>query len=83
VCTQADLWQCVDEAGCTFNDESLQLAVMRDPRAVTVSSYFHRVRRKPHVSFEFDDSVDIYFQNMLQKVCMWTSLRHLLFTKVD
>ena len=31
---------------------------------------------------EGDDSVDAYFQNNLRYVCMWTSIRHLLFTKL-
>ena len=72
----------MEEADCAFNDDRLQLAAMRDPRAVTVSSYFHRKRVRPDDEFKFDDSVDTYFQNMLGHVCMWTTVRHLLFTKV-
>ena len=70
----------MDEAGCTFNDERLQYAVMRDPRAVTVSSYFYRVR-KP-LEFDTPNTLDDYFQQMLAPFCVWTSIRYLIFTQL-
>ncbi len=79
---QADLWRCVEEAECAFNDDSLQLAMMRDPRAATVSAYFHRIRVNPERHFELESSVDTYFQEMLRVVCRWTAVRYLLFTEL-
>lgn len=82
---QGDLWRCVDEAECTFNDQRLQLAVMRDPRAVAVSAYFHALRvypeRYPALAKSLG-SVDSYFQQMLKPICMWTTIRHLIFSNL-
>lgn len=78
---QAGLWRCVEEAKCTFNDNRLQLAVARDPRAVTVSAYFHSIRLHPGLKEKYG-TVDQYFQQLLRPVCMWTSIRHLLFTEL-
>lgn len=75
---QVELWGCIEEAECAVTDESLQLAVLRDPRAVTVSSYFHLLNYKHKMEFV---SLDTYFQRMLGVVCMWTTLRHMLFTR--
>lgn len=36
----------------------------------------------PNERFKFDDSLDAYFQHSLKFVCMWTSIRYLLFTKL-
>lgn len=80
---QVDLWRCVEESDCTFNsDERLQLAVMRDPRAVTVSTYFYLLRKNPELLKSFDFSLDTFFQRSLETTCMWTNIRHLLFTKL-
>lgn len=79
---QDDLWQCVEEARCASNDDEwLQLAVMRDPRAVTVSSYFHILKYFPKL-LKTVPSVDAYFQQKLAVLCMWTTIRYLLFTMV-
>ncbi|CAN0256723.1 unnamed protein product [Ectocarpus fasciculatus] len=84
-----DLWQCVEDADCTFLDdgEVLYVAPMRDPRAVTVSSYFYRIEHKDNQDFiaqrpELYTSVDIYFQRALEAICMWSSLRYMLFTTI-
>lgn len=82
---QADLWACVEEAGCHINVDSLQLAVMRDPRPVTVSSYFQL--RHQHSTWVDQDgevlqSVDEYFRGNLPIVCKWVSIRYLLFTEL-
>ncbi len=72
----------MEEAECAFNDDSQQLAIMRDPRAATVSAYFHRIRENPDKHFELESSVDTYFQELLGVVCMWTTVRYLLFTEM-
>lgn len=80
---QADLWKCVEEAECSFNDDRLQMAVLRDPRAVAVSAYFQLLRQEsPRISEEREafKSVDNFFQTHLHVICMWISIRYLLFT---
>lgn len=80
---QADLWKCVEDADCSFDDDRLQMAVLRDPRAVTVSAYFQLLRQEsPRIDEERQtfQSVDTFFQIHLKFVCMWISIRYLLFT---
>jgi len=82
---QSDLSLCVNEAGCIFNDERLQLAMMRDPRAVTVSTYFYNAGNHPALLKPLGDagkSVDAFFQRMLETTCAWTSIRYQLFTQL-
>lgn len=77
---QEDLWRCVEDAKCTFNDERLQLAVMRDPRAVTVSGYFHHLEHSTDPSAS-NTTLDAHFQQYLPLICRWTTVRYLLFTE--
>lgn len=84
--SQADLWECVKDTDCPINDDSLQLAVMRDPRAVTVSSYFQLRRKKSPLLVDQHDkqalqTVDGYFIENLATVCKWVSVRYLLFAE--
>ena len=37
----ADLWRCMHEANCEITDDSLQMAIFRDPRPAVVSTYHH------------------------------------------
>lgn len=53
---------------------------MRDPRAVTVSAYFHMVIHAPGF-VATHPSVDEYFQQYLGLICGWTTVRYLLFTE--
>lgn len=77
------LWTCVKESRCQITDDSLQIAVLRDPRAVTVSSYFHVVRQKmTMLSAENITSVDQFFVSRLDPITQWISLRYLLFTQI-
>lgn len=66
-----------EEAGCTVQRESLQLVAMRDPRAVTVSTYFHLIRTGDHLG-----SLDDFFQKYLPSLCMWISARYFFFTEI-
>lgn len=66
-----------EEAGCTVQGESLQLVAMRDPRAVTVSTYFHRIRTGEQLG-----SLDDFFQEYLPSLCMWISARYFFFTEI-
>jgi len=78
---QVDLWKCVQEAGCPIDDDRLQLSVFRDPRAVTVSTYFHLIR-KNRKGFEGLASVDDFFQTYLGRITMWVSARYFFFAHV-
>ncbi|CAM9204594.1 unnamed protein product [Ectocarpus sp. 13 AM-2016] len=77
----ADLWLCMKEASCEYSDDSLQFAVMRDPRAVAVSTYFY-VKR--HTAFNSDHlsmgkSLDEAVLLTLAQLCQFTTIRHILF----
>lgn len=76
-----DLWRCLEDARCTSSDERLQLAVIRDPRAVTVSGYFHSVKHTRGFQ-QAHPSVDQYFQQNLGFISRWTTVRYLLFTEL-
>lgn len=77
---QTDLWKCVRDAACEIVDNRLQLAVLRDPRAVAVSSYFYSIGHGQ--SLYGAHSVDEYVVEMLPTICQWVSLRYLLFEKM-
>ena len=81
--TYPQLWSCVQESMCNITDSSLQIAVLRDPRAVTVSSYFQLLRQKsPMLVKERIKSVDHFFINHLDPIVQWISLRYQLFTQI-
>lgn len=81
---RADLWKCVEDNDCMFNDKRLQLAVLRDPRAITVSAYFQLIKQKSPRTTDRNlfKSVDHFFQAELSHVCMWVSIRYFLFTQL-
>lgn len=70
-----DVWQCVRESACSPTDESLQMVILRDPRPMTVSSYYHQLiyyRQR-------EGTIDEYVEKMLPTMCQWVALRHILF----
>ncbi|CAM9399473.1 unnamed protein product, partial [Ectocarpus sp. 13 AM-2016] len=77
----ADLWLCMKEASCEYSDDSLQFAVLRDPRAVAVSTYFY-VQERPNSDFgqlSKGKSLDEAVLLILPQVCQFTTIRHILF----
>ena len=80
--TRAELWQCVEDNDCPIIDQRLQLAVIRDPRAVTVSAYFMHVRLQKAHGLTSAGYLDAYFMTFLKTVCMWMSVRYFLFTEL-
>ena len=53
------------------------MAVLRDPRPLAVSAYFHLLREYP---LEVKGlSVDTYVATMLPEFCQWVSVRYLVF----
>lgn len=75
-----ELWDCVRRSNCRFVDDRLQMAVLRDPRPLAVSSYFHMLREYPVVVK--DVSVDMYVVAMLPVFCKWVSVRFLVFAEL-
>ncbi|CAM9846256.1 unnamed protein product [Ectocarpus sp. 12 AP-2014] len=75
---ESDLWTCMQETPCDITDNRLQVVPMRDPRAVAVSTHFHRVwSSKKYV--ENHHSVDGAVLGMLPQLCHLTTLRHIMF----
>jgi len=60
----------------TCTDDRPQLVILRDPRAVAVSSYFHR--RNGHVISE-STTLREYVPKILPGICKWISIRYVLF----
>ena len=77
-----DLWECVEDNDCPITDTRLQVAVIRDPRAVTVSAYFQHVRLQSDLGEPVRESVDTFFRAYLEPVCMWVSIRYHLFVNL-
>ena len=77
-----ELWKCFRDTSCPINDSSLQLAVIRDPRAVTVSAYFMHVRLDRNRRANDPSYIDAYFRMFLETITMWVSIRYLLFTEL-
>lgn len=50
---------------------------MRDPRPVAVSSYYHHKKYSRDV---IEDNLEQYITKILPRICMWTSIRYMLFT---
>lgn len=78
-----ELWDCMVDASCKPIDDSLQLAIMRDPRAVVVSTYFHLVRRHGDKFLQEYPSVDEWALELLPAKVRRICLRYLLFTKIQ
>lgn len=73
-----DVRQCMRESACDVNDERLQMVVLRDPRPVTVSSYYHQMIYYNVV----DGTVDEYVVKMLPTISQWLTIRHILFEEM-
>lgn len=71
-----DLWQCIQEANCTINDNRLQFVVMRDPRPMAVSAYFHRILGG---NIKEGTVKETYIKALLPPICAWLAAREILF----
>lgn len=72
-----DLSNCVRESTCEFTDNRLQMSILRDPRPMAVSAYFHQLRNDPGLVEGM--TVDEYVVVMLPIMCKWLSVRLFLF----
>ncbi|CAB1111288.1 unnamed protein product [Ectocarpus sp. CCAP 1310/34] len=76
--TGADLWACMQKTPCEITDNRLQFVPIRDPRAVAVSTYFHRVHKDNNYQ-KLHPSLDQTVLEILPVLCHFTTLRHILF----
>lgn len=66
-------------------DHRLQFSTFRDPRAVAVSTYFWIETHAKDVAVYAEDRVNLHrtldesILEILESVCRWTALRHILF----
>lgn len=77
VSNYSDLVGCIQEAACEITDDRLQLVILRDPRAIAVSSYFYR--RNGRV-ISADTTLEEYVPQILPGICKWISIRYVLFS---
>eukprot|EP00752_Nemacystus_decipiens_P012792 g11327.t1 len=69
-----DTAECLHENPCEVTDDRPQMLILRDPRAVVVSSFFHLKHHKN----ERGESVDSFAVRMLPTICRFVHLRWLL-----
>lgn len=78
-----DVATCVRASQCRINDKRLQMLVLRDPRAVVVSSYFYLKTHKAHTAGPTHptESVDRYALRMLPTICRFMHIRYLVLVE--
>lgn len=74
-----DLWHCMQKSICEIVDHRQQLVVIRDPRAVVVSTYYHMLLNGHFVPF---DNVDDFVLAFLPTICKWVTIRYFLFGRM-
>ena len=77
--TYEDLWRCMKEAECVITDDWLQMAVLRDPRLVIVSSFYHIM---VHYKSNPFGTLDEFVTRELPIMCQWLAVRYILFTGI-
>lgn len=74
-----DTAECLHENPCEIQDNRLQMLILRDPRAVVVSSFFYVKVQKPSAGQRLPgESVDSFAVRMLPTICRYVHLRWLL-----
>lgn len=73
-----ELSLCVEERYCRVQSRGLQLVVFRDPRPMTVSSYFF-LKAHPDIAQYRVETVDDYVNRMLPILCQWVGIRYIVF----
>lgn len=69
------------ESGCKIMEDNPQMVIFRDPRPMTVSSYFFQVLHGWHDP-ERDGGVDHYVTKMFPILCQWLAIRYVLFEEL-
>ena len=71
-----ELWRCMHEANCRFNDDWIQMSVFRDPRPTVVSTFYYvEVQSQKNLG-----DLDAFVARELPIVCQWLAVRYILFT---
>ena len=77
------------DVGACFNnpaDERHQFALLRDPRAAAVSTFFHErthhVIKKDAIADGSQDTIDEFVLAVLPSLCQWVAIRHILFAEL-
>lgn len=75
-----DVAACVRASPCRINDKRLQMLVLRDPRAVVVSSYYYlKTHRLQTATLKNPtESVERYAVRMLPTICRFVHIRYLV-----
>lgn len=75
-----DVAACVRASPCPIKDERLQMLILRDPRAVVVSSFYYLKTHKVSTARlkTRTESVDHYAVRMLPTICRFVHIRYLL-----
>lgn len=65
---------------CLPDDDRQQMVVFRDPRAVVVSTFFHKKSRaRERKGKPFSKNIDEYVLEMLPTLCQWMVIRYIMF----
>lgn len=72
-----DLFRCMSEAACPITDDRDQLVILRDPRAMTVSSYYFGLVHD--ISNLRELSLDEFVFSALPSITQWVGIRYILF----
>lgn len=74
-----DMLACMHERPCSMADDRLQMLVLRDPRAVVVSSYYYLKKNQLHVPRAIKgETVDAFAVRMLPPICRFVHMRYAL-----
>ncbi|CBN79477.1 hypothetical protein Esi_0254_0001 [Ectocarpus siliculosus] len=74
-----DTVECLQQHPCRIVDDRIQMLILRDPRAVAVSSFFHlKTHHHPFWKHLTDESVDSFVLRMLPTICHFIHLRYLV-----
>lgn len=74
-----DVAACVRESPCRINDNRLQMLVLRDPRAVVVSSFYYLKTHKVNMArLRPTESVDAFALRMLPTICRFVHIRYIV-----
>lgn len=74
-----DVAACVQASPCRINDHRLQMLVLRDPRAVVVSSFYYLKTHKVYTArVPPSEGVDKFAVRMLPTICRFVHIRYLV-----
>lgn len=78
IANYTDLRGCLQEVACHITDNRQQFVMMRDPRPMAVSLYYHRFGAG---LLKYVDK-DMYIMALLPRIRQWMSTRHIVFSEM-